>query len=115
MSLATLIVSMVLAALMTYAAARKLSHRPEVVASYARVGVPEERLDVLALALIAGAAGLVLGLLWAPVGVAAGTAVVIYFLVAISAHIRSGDLENIPTPIVMELLAVAAVALRAIA
>jgi DoxX-like family len=110
---ATVAVSALLALLMSYAAVRKLSHRPEVVATYARVGVPEERLDLLAATLLAGAAGLLVGLAWAPLGVAAGAAVVAYFLVAIGAHIRSRDLENLPTPVVMELLAVGATALRA--
>jgi DoxX-like family len=110
---ATVVLSALLALLMSYAAVRKLSHRPEVVATYTRVGVPEERLDLLAATLLAGAAGLLLGLVWAPLGVAAGAAIVLYFLVAIAAHIRSGDLEHLPTPIVMELLAIGATALRA--
>jgi hypothetical protein len=38
--------------------------------------------------------------------------VVVYFLVAIAAHTRGDDLENVPTPIVMETLAVAAALLR---
>ena len=110
---ATVAVSSLLSLLMSYAAVRKLSHRPEVVASYARVGVPEERLNLLAVTLLAGAAGLLIGLAWAPIGIAASGAVVLYFLVAIAAHIRSRDLENLPTPIVLELLALAATALRA--
>jgi hypothetical protein len=111
-SIAALILSLVLAALLAFAAVRKLSHRPEVVESYARVGVPEERLDLLATVLLAGAAGLLIGLLWEPLGVAAGISVAVYFLVAISAHIRSNDLANVLTPVVLEVLAVAAVAVR---
>ena len=107
-----MIVSTLLASLMAYAAVRKLSHQPEVVASYTRVGVPEEKLDLLATTLLAGAAALLLGLLWAPLGMAAAVAIAVYFLVAIAAHIRSDDFENVPTPIVMELLALAAAALR---
>jgi hypothetical protein len=112
MFLANVIVSALLAALIAYAAVRKLSHRPEVVASYARVGVPEESLDLLAATLLAGATGLLLGLFWAPIGITAAVAVVVYFLVAIAAHIRSDDLENVPTPIALEALAVAAALLR---
>jgi hypothetical protein len=110
---AAVVVSSLLALLMSFAAVRKLSHRPEVVASYTRVGVPEERLNLLAVTLLAGAAGLLIGLLWAPLGVAASAAIVVYFLVAIAAHIRSGDLEHLATPIVLELLAIAATASRA--
>ena len=102
-----MIVSVLLAALLVFAAIRKLSHRPEVVATYTRVGVPEERLDLLAWILLAGAAGLLAGLAWQPVGIAAGIGLVVYFLLAIAAHVRAGDLRNLPVPVVMELLAVA--------
>ena len=111
MSLATITVSSLLAALLALTAARKLSHRPEVVESYARVGVPEARLNALAVILIAGAGGLVAGLLWAPIGVAAATGLATYFVLAIIAHIRAGDTEHSPTPIAMELLSVAALVL----
>jgi hypothetical protein len=113
MFLATVIASTLLAALMTFAAIRKLSHRPEVVSSYARVGVPEERLNLLAGTLLAGAGGLLVGLVWAPLGIVAGVAVAAYFVVALAAHVRADDLENAPTPLVMEVLALAATALRA--
>ena len=112
MFLASAIVSTVLAALLVYAAVRKLSHRPEVVASYKLVNVPEERLNLLAITLLAGAAGLLLGLVWKPIGIAAGVALAIYFLVAISAHIRSRDQAHIATPIAIEILAVAATVVR---
>ncbi|MGH3118451.1 MAG: DoxX family protein [Nocardioidaceae bacterium] len=109
---ALIVVSALLAALLGYAAVRKLSHRPEVVASYARVGVPEDKLDYLAAILIVGAAGLVAGLAWAPLGVVAATALVVYFALAIGAHLRARDFANTPTPVLMILLAGAASALR---
>jgi hypothetical protein len=112
MFVATVIVSSLLAALMAFAAVRKLSHRPEVVETYVRVGVPEERLDYLAAILLAGAAGLIVGLLWAPIGVAAAIGVVTYFALAVTTHIRADDAENLPTPVAMELMAIAALVLR---
>jgi hypothetical protein len=112
MNVATSIVSALLAALLAFSAIRKLSHRPEVVETYLRAGVPEDKLNYLAITLLAGAAGLVVGLLWAPLGVAASLALVAYFLVAIGFHIRADDAEHLPTPIVMALLAAAALALR---
>ena len=102
-----MVVSILLAALLVFAAVRKLSHRPDVVATYTRVGVPEDRLDRLAWILLAGAAGLIAGLFWPPIGVAAGIGLVVYFLLAIAAHVRFGDARNLPVPVVMELLAVA--------
>ena len=112
MLLATIVVSVLLAALMTYAAARKLTHAPGVVETYDRVGVPEERLNLLARILISGSACLLLGLFWAPIGIVASIAVVAYFLAAIAAHVRHEDLENVSVPIAMEILAIAALALR---
>jgi DoxX-like family len=106
-----MVISVLLAALVLFAAVRKLSHRPEVVATYTRVGVPEDRLDLLAGILIAGAAGLLAGLAWHPIGVAAGIGLVVYFLLAIGAHIRARDARNLPVPVAMELLAVASLIL----
>jgi len=110
---AAAVVSSLLAALLAFSAIRKLSHRPEVVATYTRVGVPEDKLDYLALILLAGAAGLVVGLFWGPLGVAAAVGLVVYFLLAIGAHIRADDAVHLPTPVVIELMAVAALVLRA--
>ena len=112
MFVVTIAVSILLAVALAYAAVRKLSHRPDVVQSYARVGVPEDKLNALAFILLAGAAGLLAGLLWAPIGIAAAAGVTAYFVLAIAAHIRAHDSENLPTPLVIELLAVTALALR---
>jgi uncharacterized membrane protein YbjE (DUF340 family) len=110
---AAAVVSSLLAALLAFSAIRKLSHRSEVVATYTRVGVPEDKLDYLAAILLAGAAGLVVGLFWGPLGVAAAVGLVVYFLLAIGAHIRADDAVHLPTPVVIELMAVAALVLRA--
>jgi hypothetical protein len=112
MFLATAVVFVLLASLLSFAAIRKLSHRPEVVETYARVGVPEERLNQLAMVLLAGAAGLIAGLAWAPIGVAAALAVTCYFVVAVGFHVRAHDERNLPTPLVIALLAAVALALR---
>jgi hypothetical protein len=112
MLVAAAVLSVLVAGLITFAAIRKLSHRQEVVESYARVGVPESWLNLLAATLLAGAAGLVLGVLWAPLGIASAVAVAIYFLVAICFHVRAADLENAATPIVIEVLTLAALGLR---
>jgi hypothetical protein len=112
MSTAATIVSALLAAILAAAAVRKLSHREEVVASYERVGVPPERLDHLAFILLAGAAGLVIGLSWAPIGIAATIGVICYFVLAIVAHIRHHDERYLPTPVAIEVLAVATLTLR---
>jgi len=112
MFVAAALTSLLLAGLLAFAALRKLGHREEVVQDYLRAGVPEDKLDYLATILLAGAAGLVLGLWWAPIGVAAAIAVVCYFLVAIAFHIRAHDEAHLPTPLVLVVIAVAASVLR---
>jgi len=112
MTAARIAVSVLLAVLLVVTAARKLSHRDAVVATYRRVGVPEERLNQLAALLLAGAAGLVAGLWWTPVGVAAAAALVAYFVLAIGAHMRARDAANAPTPAVYLALAAAALVLH---
>jgi hypothetical protein len=109
---ATALVSLVLAALMAYSAARKLSHREKFIQGYLRVGVPEDKLNYLALVLLAGAAGLILGLFWAPIGIAAAIGTILYFSLAVGSHIRADDAENLPTPLTLLVLGVAALALQ---
>jgi len=112
MVVAAAVVSVLLAALLVVTAARKLGHHPAVVATYRRVGVPEERLNQLAVLLLAGAADLVLGLWWKPVGIAAAVALVAYFLLAIGAHVRARDAANIPMPALYLGLSAAALTLH---
>jgi DoxX-like family len=111
MTVASGLASILLAAAISYAAVRKLSHRPEVVAEYARAGVPEAWLDRLAVVLLAAALALIAGLAWAPLEIAAASGLVVYFAAAVGFHVRAGDLANLATPLALWLLAVAAVVL----
>jgi hypothetical protein len=112
MFVAAATLSVLLAGLLSYSAIRKLSHREEVVQTYVRAGVPEDRLDYLAAVLLSAAAALIAGLLWAPVGVAAAIGLVCYFIVAVAFHIRAHDAEHLPTPLAIALLAAAILILR---
>lgn len=109
------IVSGLLAALLAFAAARKLGHREAVVREYAELGVPEARLNVLAWLLIAGAAGLLLGLVWPPIGIAAGFGVLAYFIGAVVVHVRAGDLRHLAPPLTLAALAVVVLILYGVA
>lgn len=111
MDVAAAVVSVLLALLLVVTAVRKLSHRPAVVTSYRRTGVPEGRLNQLAVILLAGAAGLVGGIFWRPAGIAAAGGLVLYFAVAIGFHVRFRDTAHVATPIVYGVLAVAALVL----
>jgi hypothetical protein len=109
---ATVIVTVALALMMATAAARKLSHSASVVDSYRRAGVPERMLNPLAIILVAGAAGLLVGVWWAPVGIAAAVGTIAYFVGAISFHVRNDDLGRLPTPAAYLAMAAASLVLQ---
>jgi hypothetical protein len=112
MFVAAAIVSILLATALAMSAARKLTHAPDVVASYARAGVPEARLNQLATVLFAGAAGLLAGLWWSPLGVSAAVGLFCYFLVAVAFHITAGDPANLPVTVALAGMAALAAGLR---
>jgi hypothetical protein len=114
MTMALYVVTTVLAAGLLYSAILKLSSRPAVVESYARVGVPARRLPPLAAVILAGAAGLLVGWAWTPIGLAAGIGLTVYFALALVAHRRHHDFAHAATPLALLVLAVAATCLYAL-
>jgi uncharacterized membrane protein YphA (DoxX/SURF4 family) len=112
MFIATAIVSVLLAAALSFSARGKLTKDPTTVKMLTGLGVREDQLWLLALAEIAGAAGLLIGLFWWPLGVAAAAGVVLYFVGAVTAHVRGNDAKNAPPAAVLGLVAVAALVLR---
>ena len=111
MTVALYVVVGLLAALLVFSAGLKLSGKPDVVEAYARVGVERRRLPLLATLLFAGAAGLVVGLWWSPIGIAAAAALVCYFVLALIAHATHDDLAHAIPPTVFLGLAVGSLAL----
>lgn len=111
MFVATLIVSALLALVLTASAAGKVTRQPAVVGGITGVGVPESRVPLLALPLFAGALGLVVGLWVEPIGIAAAACLVLYFVLAIGAHLRVKD-AGFAAPAVLALASAAALVLR---
>ena len=104
------IVSLLSLALLGSAAGKLTKHR-KVVESLGQCGVPSSWHPRLAVAEIAGALGMVLGL-WVPaLGVAAAVGVVLYFVGAVIAHVRVSDNE-VAAPIVFIVLSVIVIVLR---
>jgi DoxX-like family len=83
-----------------------------VLANSAQVGVPRTWLPALGTLKIAGAVGLVLGLLGVRVvGVAAAIGLTAFFVGAIVVHLRARVLHNLGVPGAYLLLAIASLAL----
>ncbi|GIL30067.1 DoxX family protein [Actinocatenispora comari] len=75
------------------------------------VGVPDSWLPWLATAKLAGAAGLLAGLAYRPLGVVAATGLVLYFAGAVAAHLRAHGYATLGFPAGYLALAVASLVL----
>ena len=111
MFIATVVVSALLAAGLLGSATAKLRKDATVMAGMRTVGVPDRSVPVLAVLEIAGALGLLVGLVVWPLGVAAAIGVIGYFAGALIAHARVRDRAIGPAAGFL-LLAVAALVLR---
>ncbi len=114
MFIAYVVVGAVLAALLAFSARAKLTKDEKVTKSITNLGVPLSWFPFLAACELAGALGLIVGIWFAPLGIAAAIGVVLYFVGAISAHLRGGDAKGAPTPLVVLIIAVAALVLRVV-
>lgn len=112
MDVALTVLSILLAALITFSAALKLTHRPKIVESYRKAGVPESWLNPLAAVLLLAAAGLMVGLWWPIAGIAAAAGLAVYFALAVGFHIRANDTAHMVTPAVLAVVAAASLVLH---
>jgi DoxX-like family len=85
-----------------------------VLANSAEVGVPRSWIGALGAAKLAGAIGLVVGLLGLPaLGIAAAIGLVLFFVGAVVTHVRAHVLYNIAFPGAFLVLSAASLALMA--
>src|SRR5579864_6348127 len=113
MGIAYLVITIVLAAIVTFSGIRKIRHDPRIVqVIHELIGVPLKYFPSLAACEFAGALGVVLGIWWPLLGMAAGIGLVIYFLGASVSHLRVGDVKGIGPAAFMLVVAAAALALR---
>lgn len=111
MFIATIIVSALLAAMLTMSAVGKLRRDPRQLDTMHTVRYPDDKLWLLAAAELAGAAGLIVGLFWWPIGVAAAIGAALYFIGAMTAHLRVGDRQIAPAGVLL-IASIAALVLR---
>lgn len=112
MSLAYVITGVVLALVLLVSARAKLTRDERLVDGLTGLGVPLKMFPFLAACEIAGAVGLVIGIWWAPLGIAAAVGVVLYFVGAVGAHLLRSDFKGTPNAAVLLLVAVAVLILR---
>lgn len=106
------VIAFVLAAIAVFSGVGKLRHDPRIVRVIQdTVGVPLKFFPLLAACEFAGALGLVLGVWWPSLGVAAGIGLTLYFVAAVVAHLRVGDVKGVGPAAFLFMLAVATLAL----
>jgi uncharacterized membrane protein YphA (DoxX/SURF4 family) len=115
MDIAYLIITIVLAAMAAFSGLGKLRRDPKILHVINEVvGVPLKYFPHLAACEIAGALGLVLGIWWPLLGMAAAIGLVVYFVGAIVSHVRVGDVKGIGPAAFMLIISIAALTLRVV-
>jgi len=116
MDIAYLVVTIVLAAMAAFSGLGKLRRHAKIVhVVHEVVGVPLQYFPHLAACEFAGTLGLVLGIWWPFLGMAAGIFLASYFVGAIVSHLQVGDVKGIGPAAFMLSISVAALALRVLA
>ena len=90
------------AACLVPALAKLLSH-PKMLASASHFGIPWARYRLIGVAELAAAAGVLAGLAWAPLGVAAASGMALLLLGALTVHRRAGDRLQEAAPALLAL------------
>ncbi|MFE7137013.1 DoxX family protein [Streptomyces sp. NPDC057644] len=111
MFIAYAVIGVLLAFALGASAVLTFTRNEGVTASMSKVGVPESWYPWLASAKAAGALGLLIGLGVPLIGSAAAIGVALYFIGAVVTHLRAKD-YGIAPPLVLALLAAAALVLR---
>ncbi len=116
MFVAYIILAIVRVATIVFSSIGKFRRAPRVMRTIVEAArVPAQWLPWLAACELAGAAGLLIGIAWAPLGVAAASGLVLYFVGALVAHLRAGDVRGMLTPVVPLLFTVAVLVTRILA
>jgi hypothetical protein len=91
MDTATLIVTILVAALFTFAASIKLLGVSQSLAIRDHLGVKPVQWRLIGACELAGVAGVLVGLMWAPIGIAAAIGLALLTIGAIAFHVRHSD------------------------
>jgi hypothetical protein len=111
----TIVLSVLLAVVFFGTGARKVPGSPAIAdeAQHHRLSLRNYR--IIGVLELAASAGLLIGLAWAPLGIAAGAGLVLLMAGAAVSHQRAGDpVMRVAAPAVLGILAAIAVVLRAL-
>jgi hypothetical protein len=113
MFIAYIVLAILLSLLLFVSGVGKLRHMPAQVHTLKEVvGLDLKWLPWLAACEFAAVVGLLVGIVWWPLGVAAAIGLVAYFVGATFAHIRVKDFKGMTSPVVILLFAVVVLVIR---
>ena len=102
------VVSLLLAAVSLVPAAGKLLGHPKMRLAAADFGIPWPSYQLIAVPELAAAGGVLAGLVWRPIGVAAGIGMALLLLGALALHRRAHDTFHQALPALVALAVTAA-------
>jgi len=91
MFVAYIIVTIIAAAANIFSATLDFIRFKQILVNMAKVGVPESWITMLGTLKVAGAVGLLVGIGVPPIGVAAAIGLILFFIAAITTHLRTRD------------------------
>jgi hypothetical protein len=108
---ATVVVTLLLAALFTFASSIKLLGVPKSLEIRDHLGVSPIQWRIIGALELAGVAGVLAGLLWPPIGIAAAIGLILLSIGAVAFHLRASDrvADMVPAVIGVALAAATAV------
>ena len=109
--MATVIVTVLLAVLFTFSSSIKLLGAPQSLAIRDHLGVKPVQWRVIGALELAGVVGVLVGLVWAPIGVAAAIGLALLTVGAVAFHVRASDGVAKTTPAVIGILLAVATAI----
>jgi hypothetical protein len=114
MFVAYAVIAVLLAPGLIMSAYTKLARNERAVQTFTeQLGVPLGLYPFMAACEVAGAAGLIIGLWYGPLGIAAAVGLVLYFVGAVATHLRKGDFKGLVSPLVILIVVAVALTLRA--
>jgi uncharacterized membrane protein YphA (DoxX/SURF4 family) len=96
-------ISLLLAAACLFPAAGKLAGHPKMRQSAAHFSIPWPRYRLIGIAELAAAAGILIGLWWHPLGLAAAAGMTLLLLAAVITHRRAKDGREETAPALIAL------------
>ncbi|WP_280253915.1 DoxX family protein [Nocardia abscessus] len=106
------VLAVVMSVVLVVSAGAKFTRPRRMVEQMSTLELPFAVLPFLGVTQIAGASGLITGVWWGPLGVAAAICLTLYFIGAVAAHVRVGDIKGAPPAAVLAIAAAVLIGLR---